>query len=140
MKLYKLTSGEGYASFGCIWKKGECHSDSSFLLKNSEGQSIPVQSRVTAYWPDGSVKWTAHTADAALMGREAEITVFEGSSLENFSDGVSVTETDREFTVYNGCVTVTIEKDGKHIFKSIEKNGRITARDAVPVLTLEEPF
>ncbi|MBR6358558.1 MAG: hypothetical protein IKS11_02825 [Lachnospiraceae bacterium] len=140
MKLYKLTSGEGYASFGCIWKKGECRSDSSFLLKNSEGQSIPVQSRVTAFWPDGSVKWTAHTADASLMGKEAEITVSEGGAPDALSDGISVTETEREFTVYNGCVTVTIEKDGKHIFKSIEKNGRITAREAVPVLMLEEPF
>ena len=91
MKLYKLTSGEGYASFGCIWKKGECKKESSFLLKNVEGQTVPVQSRVTAYWPDGSVKWTAHTADSALVGREAEIGVIEGSGLNVDCEGIRVT-------------------------------------------------
>ena len=46
----------------------------SFVLQNENKESIPVQSRITAWWPDGSIKWVAHTADASKMGQEAALT------------------------------------------------------------------
>ena len=68
MKLHLLENRvkEGYTTFGCVWEKGRCQKDTAYRLI-SGGRELPVQSRVTAYWPDGSVKWTAHTADAALL-------------------------------------------------------------------------
>jgi hypothetical protein len=60
-------SQQGYTSFASVWDKGEVK-QGDFSLTGGEGKSIPLQSRITARWPDGSVKWAAHTADAALMG------------------------------------------------------------------------
>ena len=62
MRLHALEQGRhfGYTTFGCMWKQGECREDTTYIC-TAEGedgnvQEVPVQSRVTAYWPDGTVK------------------------------------------------------------------------------------
>ena len=70
-----------------MWEKGSCLQDSSFCLENvyrdekkldEDSVTVPVQSRITAYWPDGTVKWTAHTADSALLADEIEVRAVAG--------------------------------------------------------------
>ena len=75
MKLRRLRrdTTSGYTTFGCMWQKGSCTVKTAYRCIAQEGREVPIQSRVTAYWPDGSVKWTAHTADSALLGEEIEI-------------------------------------------------------------------
>ncbi len=63
----------GYTTWGCMWEMGKCVKETDYILKNKEGEEVSMQTRITAYWPDGSVKWTAHTADAALLGDEIEV-------------------------------------------------------------------
>ena len=81
-KLHCLESriASGYVTFG-FWEKGTLvipnfknDGMDSFVLQNENKESIPVQSRITAWWPDGSIKWVAHTADASKMGQEAALT------------------------------------------------------------------
>ena len=57
----------GYVTFGSYWEKGTLSIPNfkndgmdSFILQNENKESIPVQSRITAWWPDGSIKWAAH--------------------------------------------------------------------------------
>ena len=71
----------GYVTFGSYWEKGTLSIPNfkndgmdSFILQNENKESIPVQSRITAWWPDGSIKWAAHTADASKMGQEVSLT------------------------------------------------------------------
>ena len=75
MKLRRLRrdTTSGYTTFGCMWQKGSCSTETAYRCIGAEGKEVPLQSRVTAYWPDGSVKWTAHTADSALLGEKIEI-------------------------------------------------------------------
>ena len=81
MKLHVMKRQErvGYTTWGCMWEKGRCGRDTAYSL-TSGGRRVPVQSRVTAWWPDGSVKWTAHTADAALLEDEIEVTPADGAA------------------------------------------------------------
>ena len=74
MKLYlaEKRSRSGYAQFGSIWKKGQVR-ECSFELRNRGKKRIPVQSRIAAYWPDGSIKWAAHMADSSVMGDCVEL-------------------------------------------------------------------
>lgn len=48
-------------SFGTPWKQGELMPDEAVVLKDDNGVSIPVQTKINAYWPDGSVKWLLHS-------------------------------------------------------------------------------
>lgn len=83
MKLRRLRKDtlSGYTTFGCMWKKGSCTERTAYSCTDSEGGMVPIQSRITAYWPDGSVKWTAHTAQSALLGEEIEVLPKEESAL-----------------------------------------------------------
>lgn len=75
MELHLLEGREcgGYTTFGAVWSRGEKRSE-NFILTNEMGERVPVQSRVQARWPDGSVKWSAHTADSRKMGRRVRLT------------------------------------------------------------------
>lgn len=137
LRLLEGTRGEGYVSFGCMWKRGKCGADTEYICRREgEEGEIPLQSRITAYWPDGSVKWTAHTADAELLGERIE--VFPGKS-KAFA-GLQYQEAESEIRIRAGRVTVCIQKDGRHLFTAVEKDGRTYLRDAEAVLILEEPF
>ncbi len=154
MKLHPLRNAKafGYTTFGCMWKQGECSVDTEYVCRTGEGSSseeIPLQSRITAYWPDGTVKWTAHTADAALLGDEIEILpkkmmkqAESAKGQENGSDavtGMNCMETEHEIILQAGMITITIAKDGRHLFTRAERNGKPYLCDAEAVLVLEEP-
>ena len=64
MRLHWLEGRKqrGYVTWGLPWRKGEVRAGESFYLKGDNGAEYPVQTRPRAYWPDGSVKWTLHTA------------------------------------------------------------------------------
>ncbi len=47
-------------SRGVPWPKRVVASNTPFRLTTASGTQLPVQTWPTAYWPDGSVKWTGH--------------------------------------------------------------------------------
>lgn len=136
MKLHPLrkTKGFGYTTFGCMWSKGECPAGTAYVCHNKRGEEIPLQSRITAYWPDGSAKWTAHTADAALLGEEIE--VLPGAPTAFL--GMSFSEDESRIVIRSGVITVTVNKKGSCLFETAERDGRIYLREAEPVLLLEK--
>lgn len=46
-------------TLGVAWPRGTLPRNTGFALQ-AHGTAIPAQSWVTATWPDGSIKWTAH--------------------------------------------------------------------------------
>ena len=67
LQLKENREAYGYTTWGCMWEKGAVLKDASFNVyakDSTKNKIVPSQSRITAYWPDGSVKWTAHTADS----------------------------------------------------------------------------
>lgn len=158
MELYKLENrvNGGIAAFGSVWKKGEAAAGQKFILLNDKQEQIPVQSRITAYWPDGSIKWATHTADSVMMGERAEIILrktAEGKGSgsahlsaeacgENAEDsmtpGMWTEETDREFLIKGKHISMRIPKKGDAVLEDLYINGSLRAVKAIPVLLLEE--
>ncbi|TDD33149.1 Tat pathway signal sequence domain protein, partial [Nonomuraea terrae] len=56
--------GEQGVTWGVPWPRGQVRPGTPFALTDASGRDVPVQSWVTATWPDGSVKWSAHAAGA----------------------------------------------------------------------------
>lgn len=139
MKLHKLTTGEtkGYTTWGCMWEQGVCHTDTAYVCRGESGDEVPMQSRITAYWPDGSVKWTAHTADSEKLGEEME--VLPGTP-EPVTEGLEITETEEHIGIDAGILKIQVEKQGDSLFESISFQGKKAAFHARPVLCLEEPI
>ena len=138
MKLHTLGKRQkiGYTTWGCIWEKGEVTKGQDFVLENADGSRVPVQSRITAYWADGSAKWTAHTADAAKL--TDEITVSVAKACETVS-GITVEEKADAFEIHAGKARLVAKKSGKSLFDGFFWDGKTVLESAVPVLLLEQP-
>ena len=65
-------------SWGVPWKKGELLKIEDIQLQNEQQSNLPLQSWPTAYWPDGSIKWSGHAA--IYDGKSSEFTLSKGDS------------------------------------------------------------
>ncbi|PZD94513.1 hypothetical protein DNH61_18785 [Paenibacillus sambharensis] len=87
----------------------------------SNGAPLPMQSWPLAYWPDGSVKWTAHaavftpgqTAQAYRVVRSAE------QPAEVTSSGVTVTDSTAEVVVDTGAIRCILPRSGPSIIREV---------------------
>src|SRR5580658_2443101 len=52
-------------SWGVPWPQGAGQRTSTFAMVDGLGKDVPIQTWPLAYWPDGSIKWTAV---AAVLG------------------------------------------------------------------------
>lgn len=127
---------EGYTTWGCLWEQGRCQKGEGYVLRAEDGTQRPVQSRVTAYWPDGSVKWSAHTADAGYLGETIE--VLPGMESEH-DEQISVQSQKGQIRILAGRLEVVITTGTSRLFDQVAYDGIQYLADAEPVLILEEP-
>lgn len=154
IKLHCLENrvASGYVTFGSYWEKGTLvipnfknDGMDSFVLQNENKESIPVQSRITAWWTDGSIKWVAHTADASKMGQEAALTaqIKSGEVSEETAELVSmiIRRDDNWLYIDNGVLSLKVPT-GKNkvdtLAEDIFLNGKLRVKKTSPVLYLEE--
>ncbi|MFR3728732.1 hypothetical protein [Lacrimispora sp.] len=138
MKLHSLGDRKitGYTTWGCMWEKGRCTEETGYTVKNKKGETVDAQSRITALWPDGSVKWTAHTADASCLGEEIE--VLPGKSVPP-KEHMQIKENDGFWHILAGNTRVSIDCSGDRLFDAVSFCGKKYLLDATPILLLEEP-
>ncbi|KAL1614410.1 hypothetical protein SLS54_009757 [Diplodia seriata] len=105
-------------TFGLPWHKGRYKSgDTTFTCTTHDGQEVPLQTWVTAYWPDDSIKWTAHAIPAGDAPKDG-YTVHAGPndevppSNEPQSGGLRIQDSADAITVSTGAVTATFPKAG----------------------------
>ncbi|KAJ4327408.1 hypothetical protein N0V84_002179 [Fusarium piperis] len=117
-------------TFGVPWPRSKHFPENTqFSLS---GQSVDLQSWVTGYWPDGSVKWTGHAiagSDSPIDEYVVKATTARGSINSTASTGagkkqaIVVTESADGIEVGTGKVTAVFPKKGSVIVKSIESAG-----------------
>ncbi|MBQ8654706.1 MAG: hypothetical protein IJ507_07180 [Clostridia bacterium] len=100
----------GAASFGIPWEKGVLDRSVPLYLYDEQGDIVPAQHEARAYWPDGSVKWTLHSA--ALTSPSASYTVSDEAPaapaqgpvlrMETLADGLRITNGSSVWTLRNG--------------------------------------
>ena len=90
-------------------------------------------------WPDGSVKWTAHTADSKNGETFEVIPVNEDvSSKKDMEPSLFVKEEEDAYIVDAGCVHAAVPKNKNVILRDVTVDGRVQVTDADLVLQLEE--
>ena len=122
-------------TFGLPWPQGKYQPD-QVDFKLSSG--TPLQSWVTGYWRDGSIKWSAHAlprTDNVADGYTIEATPVKKGKPKRESAKLSVKDNAKEVTVDTGKVTVSFPKAGRHIVSSIKTaGGKTVGRDGRLVL------
>lgn len=113
-------------TWGMPWKEGQLQRDEPLALHMQEGGESPImQSWPSAYWPDGSVKWTAHAA-VFPAGVSSRYAVEKGEAARTApASSLSVSETDEGIHVDTGGFSFHIPKSGSRIIGSIHRGGML---------------
>ncbi len=125
-----------YAVWGLPHKRGSVKKEDAFVLKSGECE-YGVITTPTAFWNDGSVKWTAHRC------------VFDGDIPDKFKlvkgsaeihGKLNITETPNAVTVDTGAVVCEIPKRGEKLISCINAHGQKKCLGAELVLEVENRY
>jgi hypothetical protein len=137
----KLTWLEGRPSaaatstWGTPWPKGAVPGDQAFRLTAADGSAVPLQSRPLAYWPDGTLKWSAHAITAATPADSYTLTAGVPARP---ATPVVVTDRPGHVDVDTGVIRVRIRKSGRELISRIWRGDGEIARDGVLVALRQE--
>ncbi|MCC8246594.1 exo-rhamnogalacturonan lyase family protein [Saccharothrix luteola] len=115
------------STWGVPWPKGTVPKEQAFALHTSAGQPVPVQTWATAYWPDGSLKWTAHAIGAEAP--PAETYVLTGGTPAKPAAAVTVKDGRNEVEVGTGVLRCVIPKKGDQLVRALFRGDREIARN-----------
>ena len=118
-------------NWGQPWKQGELKREDTLRLQADNGKPVALQSWPTAYWPDGSVKWTAHAVPAnAKLGQHFSVAKGAGPAP---AVAVSVKEKRQSIQVDTGVIRCDIPRKGAVLISRMERNDRVIAQNATLV-------
>ncbi|WP_324670996.1 Tat pathway signal sequence domain protein [Hymenobacter sp. GOD-10R] len=123
-------------TWGVPWPKSKHKKGTAFSLRNQQGNSFAVQSWPLAYWPDGSLKWTAHAAYLAPV--QAQGLVLSPVKAANPTKGLTVIEAANAITVDTGAIRCQINKQGSTLITAITRDGRAVAAAGRLVLLTQD--
>lgn len=124
----------GITTFGSPWKIGQVKEDYTYELKDKDGCILRQQDRVTAYWQDGSVKWSAHTSNVNGNGPYT-LTAYspdERMNLVKEDTVAAITIEDKVETIMvdAGRLKVSFRKSGNHLLDGMWLDGQLISNSA----------
>jgi hypothetical protein len=125
------------ATWGTPWPQGSVPADQAFQLTAADGAAVPLQSWPLAYWPDGTLKWSAH---AAAPDAPADSYTLAGGASAKPSTAVTVSQHKDYVDVDTGVITVRVRKKGRELIGQITRDGVVIARQGVLVNLRQEKF
>lgn len=126
-------------TFGLPWPRGQHLANATTFTASGGAQ---LQSWATAYWPDGSLKWTGHALGAidhpaeeytiTASGPKASNSTF--SRLRRQTNGVQVTDSSDIVVVNTGKIQVTFPKSGANLVSTIQAGGKTVGKNGRLIL------
>lgn len=117
----QLQSG---VSWGVPLPEGTVKKSNNFILKNSRGEILPLQSWPLAYWPDGSLKWIGLSTVVESDQDTVYYLEIVGKEKFNYNKKIQIKETSEEVFVNTGVLQCEIPKKGNKIIQSIKLNDK----------------
>ncbi|MFJ3673291.1 Tat pathway signal sequence domain protein [Streptomyces sp. NPDC090106] len=117
----------GGATWGVPWPRGAFATGQPFALTTADGKDVPVQSWPTAWWPDGSLKWTAHAVSADAP-RDETYQLSAGTPAGSATP-LTVHRGRDTITVSTGVVDVAFARGGDRLIASITRGDTVIAKD-----------
>ncbi|HEX6638976.1 MAG TPA: hypothetical protein VF033_15070 [Steroidobacteraceae bacterium] len=125
-------------TWGTPWRRGSQRETTRFVLRGREG-SAPLQSWPLAFWPDGSVKWTAHALAPGAVASDGPFEVVAAKTPSDKSTvALSVKETDAGIDVDTGVMVCRFARRGVDVIKSVTRAGVERLREGRLVLLRQD--
>ena len=120
------------------WTRGKHRANTQFTLRDVQGHTLPVQSWPIAYWPDGSLKWTAHAIAAGTRLDGELLEVVPGRNSVKPTTVLSAKQTDSHIEVDTGVIVCRVPRSGNTVIESIQRAGRPTLQAGRLVLLRQD--
>ncbi len=120
-------SAQPGTTFGVPWPRGAVPADTSFALHGADGKAVPMESWPLAYWPDGSLKWTANAVPAG-SGLSGSLRLEMGEPTQPAAP-LSLIEEPDVIAVDTGVIQCRIRKTGPSFIESITRGGKLLLTD-----------
>jgi YetA-like protein len=124
-------------SWGVPWPAGQIKKEITFSLSDIQGKQIPIQSWPLAYWPDGSIKWTAFAA-TAQPSLASTLLLQQDKTPAAPQSPIKINQTDASIEITNGPATWRIPKTGPNLIESISINNQLIAQNGTLICQLED--
>ncbi|MDQ1155641.1 Tat pathway signal sequence domain protein [Brevundimonas sp. SORGH_AS_0993] len=124
-------------TFGVPWPRGVLRPNQAFSIRDGSGRATPAQSWPIAYWPDGSLKWSAHavTGDAALDS----LTLVPGAPAAP-AQPVRAADQGQQIVVTVGDLEWRVPKSGDALISGATRAGRpVVGKLSLVALSQDKP-
>lgn len=121
-------------TWGVPWPQGKVPVGTTFALKTAQGKELAMQSWPLAYWPDGSLKWTAH-AIPAITDLAGPLTLETGTATASTTP-LTITQDGAAITVDTGVIQCRILKSGNTLIDSLSRGGKTLATHGILICKL----
>jgi len=125
-------------TWGTPWPRGKLKSAKNLALRAVTGAALPLQSWPLAYWPDGSLKWTAHAMAPGAGTGDGPFEVVAQRTTAKGQAALSVTETAEAFEIDTGVMKCRVNRRGAEIIGSVSRDGREALRAGKLVLLRQD--
>ncbi|MGW2115180.1 exo-rhamnogalacturonan lyase family protein [Streptomyces zhihengii] len=126
----------GGTTWGVPWPRGAFAADQGFTLTTGAGEPVPVQTWPTAYWPDGSLKWTAHAVSGSAP--RADAYRLAAGAPARPATALTVHQGRDRVTVSTGVIDVEFPRSGNRVVGAIRRGGTVIAKDGCLVASRQD--
>jgi hypothetical protein len=113
-------------TWGVPWPRGIHFPDTKFSLKDGP-REVPVQTWPLGYWPDGSLKWTAHAISEGA-GEAEHLVLAAGDAPVQPERPLTAAETAEMVSIDTGTIQVHVPKSGRGLVASVLRDGEVIAQ------------
>ncbi|MFT3737433.1 MAG: hypothetical protein QM786_01620 [Breznakibacter sp.] len=122
-------------TWGTPWPQGIVRPGTAFQLNGENGQTCPLQTWPLAYWPDGSLKWSAHAVGPLSPNATSwKLQPVDDPRALKYSSEVSVAQTVQTIEVGTGALNCTFRRNGRILVSEVRRGTTIAAQNGQLVL------
>jgi len=125
-------------TWGTPWPRGKQREAKNFALRGTDKKLLALQSWPLAYWPDGSLKWTAHALPPQKEARSGPYEVVAQRDAAKVATSLGVKETDGSIEVDTGIFVCRLSRRGVNVIDTISRGGREVMRAGRLVLLRQD--
>src|SRR5262245_39456916 len=116
-------------SWGVPWPRGTVRKNHSFTLTEAGGNILPLQTWPLAYWPDGSLKWSAFASVAGTQTSGSLKLTPGATSTAPGIPTIQLREDGQSVEIDTGPLKTRVAKQGRFFLDSMTIGGRVVARE-----------
>jgi hypothetical protein len=125
-------------TWGTPWPRGRQRESRNFALLGADGAAHALQSWPLAWWPDGSIKWTAHALPPAASIGDGPFEVVARRGGARPETALTVKESEAGFEIDTGRFVCRLSRSGTNFITAISRQGREVLREGHFVLLRQD--